>query len=341
MRNAIMLAVIAAAGLSTAAMADGKKIGVSRASFQEERWKIDEAAMIAAIEAAGDTYISADAQSSSAKQLADIEALIAQGADALIINAWDKDAIGPAIDSAAAEGIPMVGYDRLIEDARTFYLTFDNKGVGSIIAEQVSALVPSGNYAIIKGDPGDPNAAFLLEGMMEVIGADVKSGKIKIVGEAFSDGWKPENAQKNMEQILTANNNAVDAVLSENDGMAGGVVAALAAQGLVIPVGGQDGDLAAINRVARGSQTVSVWKDSRQLGKAAGEIASALADGTSLDAIAGATKFNGGEKGVEMNAILLKPTPINRETLGTAIDAGHISKAMACEGAIAGVAACQ
>ncbi len=341
MRNAILLAVVAATGFSSAALAEGKKIGVSWASFQEERWKIDEAAMKAAIEAAGDTYISADAQSSSAKQLTDIEALITQGADALIINAWDKDAIGPAIDQAAAEGIPMVGYDRLIEDDRTFYLTFDNKGVGSIIAQEVTKVQPDGNFAIIKGDPGDPNAAFLLEGMMEVIGADVEAGKIKIVGEAFSDGWKPENAQKNMEQILTANNNAVDAVLAENDGMAGGVVAALAAQGLVIPVGGQDGDLAAINRVARGTQTVSVWKDSRQLGKAAGEIAAALANGTALDAIEGASKFNGGEKGIEMNAILLKPTPITKDTLGTAIDAGHISKEMACEGAMDGIAACQ
>ena len=261
MRNAILVAVIAATGFSSAALAQGKKIGVSWASFQEERWKIDEAAMVAAIEAEGNTYISADAQSSSAKQLTDIEALIAQGADALIINAWDKDAIAPAIEMAANEGLPVVGYDRLIEDARTFYLTFDNKGVGSIIAETVSGVQGGGNYAIIKGDPGDTNAAFLLEGMMEVIGADVASGKIKIVGEVFSDGWKPENAQKNMEQILTANNNKVDAVLAENDGMAGGVIAALAAQGMVIPVGGQDGYLAALNRVARGSQTVSVWKD--------------------------------------------------------------------------------
>jgi D-xylose transport system substrate-binding protein len=297
--------------------------------------------MVAAIEAAGDKYISADAQSSSAKQLTDIEALIAQGANALIINAWDKDAIGPAIESAAAEGIPVIGYDRLIEDARTFYLTFDNKGVGRIIAETVSAVVPEGNYAIIKGDPGDPNAAFLLEGMMEVIGDDVAAGKIKIVGEAFSDSWKPENAQKNMEQILTANNNDVDAVLSQNDGMAGGVVAALAAQGLVIPVGGQDGDLAAINRVARGSQTVSVWKDSRQLGKAAGEIAAALAGGAAMNEVPGASMFNGGEKGVEMNAILLSPTPITKDNLDVAINAGHISKEQACEGAMDGVPACQ
>ena len=172
-------------------------------------------------------------------------------------------------------------------------------------------------------------------------GAAVASGDIVIVGEANSDGWKPENAQKNMEQILTANNNAVDAVLSQNDGMAGGAAAALAAQGLNVPLGGQDGDLAAINRVARGTQTVSVWKNARDLGKAAGEIAGMLADGTALDAIPGATKFSGGEKGVEMNAILLNPTPITKETLNIAIDAGHISKEQACEGAAADVAACQ
>ncbi len=340
MRNAIVLAVIAAAGFSSAALAEGKKIGVSWGSFQEERWKIDEAAVKAALEAAGNTYVSADAESSSAKQLTDVEALIAQGVDALIINAWDKDAIGPAIDAAAAEGIPVVGYDRLIEDNRTFYLTFDNVGVGRIIAENIFAAAPTGNYAIIKGDAGDPNAGFLLQGMMSVIQGAVDSGAIKIAGEAFSDGWKPENAQKNMEQILTSANNDIQAVMSQNDGMAGGVVAALAAQGLVIPVGGQDGDLAAINRVARGSQTVSVWKDARQLGKAAGEIASKLAEGAALDSIEGASKFSGGEKGIEMNAILLAPTPLTKDNLDVAIDAGHISKEQACEGAMAGVKGC-
>ena len=99
--------------------------------------------------------------------------------------------------------------------------------------------------------------------------------------------------------------------------------------------------MAAINRVARGTQTVSVWKNARDLGKAAGEIASALADGAALDAIPGASKFSGGEKGVEMNAILLNPTPITKETLNLAIDAGHISKEAACEGALPDVAACQ
>lgn len=341
MRNTFLAAVALTVGFSSAALAEGLKVGVSWSNFQEERWKTDEAAIKAALEAAGATYISADAQASAAKQLTDVEALISQGANALIILAMDKDAIGPAVDKAAAEGIPVIGYDRLIEDGRAFYITFDNKGVGKIIAETVKAAKPDGNYAIIKGDPGDPNATFLLEGMMEVIGADVQAGTIKIVGEAFSEGWKPDAAQANMEQILTANNNAVDAVLAENDGMAGGVIAALSAQGLNVPVGGQDGDLAALNRVARGTQTVSVWKDSRQLGKAAAEVALALAGGAALDAVPGAVKWSGGEKGVEMNAIFLAPTPITKENLNVVIDAGHISKEQACEGAMADVAACQ
>ena len=99
------------------------------------------------------------------------------------------------------------------------------------------------------------------------------------VGESYTDNWDPAIAQTNMEQFLTENNNEVDAVVASNDGMAGGVVAALEAQGLAgqVAVSGQDGDLAALNRVALGTQTVSVWKDSRELGTAAGEAAIALA----------------------------------------------------------------
>ena len=338
--TAALAASVAVYALSTAAFADGKKIGVSWSNFQEERWKTDEAAMKAAIEANGDSYISADAQSFAAKHLTDVESLIAQGANALVILSVDSGSVGSAVDAATAEGIPVLGYDRLIEDNRAFYLTFDNKEVGRVIARSIQAAVPTGNYAIIKGDKGDPNALFLLEGMMDVIGADVQSGKIKIVGEAFTDGWKPDNAQKNMEQILTANNNNVDAVMSENDGMAGGAIAALQAQGMNIPVSGQDGDHAALNRVARGSQNTSVWKDARQLGAAAGNIAAALADGVDMAAIDGAVKWSGGAKGVEMDAIFLAPTPIDKSNINVVIEAGHIAKAKVCEGAMAGVNGC-
>ena len=142
-----------------------------------------------------------------------------------------------------------------------------------MMAKAILAAKPAGNYAFIKGDKGDPNADFLFSGITEVLKPAMTAGKIKNVGESYTDGWKPDNAQKNMEQILTKNNNKVDAVVSENDGMAGGVVAALAAQGMAgsVPVSGQDGDHAAINRIALGTQTVSIWKDARDLGRISGD----------------------------------------------------------------------
>jgi D-xylose transport system substrate-binding protein len=309
-------------------------VGVSWNNFQEERWKTDEAAIKAALEAGGAQYISADAQSSAEKQLKDIENLIAQGANALIVLAQDADAVAPAVQKALDEGIPVIGYDRLIENSDAFYITFDNKEVGRMQAREVFKVAPEGNYVFIKGNAADPNADFVHSGQLEVLKEAIDSGKIKNVGEAYTDNWQPAVAQRNMEQFLTANNNDVDAVVASNDGMAGGVVAALEAQGLAgqVPVSGQDGDKAALNRVAAGTQTVSVWKDSRELGKAAGEAALALAEGTAMDQISGAVKFSGGPKGQEMNSILLAPLPITRDNLDVVIDAGWITKEEVCQG---------
>ncbi|HEU4985641.1 MAG TPA: D-xylose ABC transporter substrate-binding protein [Rhizobiaceae bacterium] len=331
-------AVLAGLGLSlalsTAALAEGMVIGVSWSNFQEERWKTDEAAIKEQIEADGNKYISADAQSSAAKQLTDVESLIAQGANALIILAQDSSAIGPAVQKAVNEGIPVIGYDRLIENPDAFYLTFDNKEVGRMQARAVFEVQPEGNYAFIKGSSADPNADFLFAGQMEVLKEAIDSGKIKNVGEAYTDGWLPANAQRNMEQILTSNNNEVDAVVASNDGTAGGAIAALEAQGLAgsVPVSGQDGDHAALNRIALGTQTVSVWKDSRELGKEAAKIANALAEGTPMDQVEGVQKWSDGPNGVEMNAIFLKPLPITKDNLDVVIDAGWVSKDVVCQG---------
>ena len=331
-------ALLAGAALSfcfiALAHAKGKVIGVSWSNFQEERWKTDEAAIKAAIAEAGDKYISADAQSSAQKQLTDIESLIAQGANALIVLAQDSSAIAPAVQKAIDEGIPVVGYDRLIEDPNAFYITFDNKEVGRMQARGVFAVNPAGNYAFIKGSSADPNADFLFAGQMEVLKDLIDAGKIKNVGEAYTDGWLPANAQKNMEQILTKNNNKVDAVVASNDGTAGGAVAALAAQGMAgaVPVSGQDGDHAALNRIALGTQTVSVWKDARELGKKAAEVAALLADGKKTSEVPGVVKFAGGPKKVEMNALFLNPIPITKDNLNVVIDEGWIKKDEVCRG---------
>lgn len=340
MRNTVLAAAMAAFATIAPSFVLAQTVGVSWSNFQEERWKTDEAAMKAALEAGGASYISADAQSSSAKQLADIESLMAQGVDALIILAQDAEAIIPAVQAAADEGIPIIAYDRLIEDPRAFYLTFDNVEVGRMQARAVLAAQPEGNYVMIKGSAADPNADFLRGGQQEVLQDAIDAGQITIVGEAYTDGWLPANAQRNMEQILTANDNNVDAVVASNDGTAGGVVAALTAQGMEgIPVSGQDGDHAALNRVALGTQTVSVWKDARELGKAAGEIAVALASGTAMGDIDGASMFNT-PGGNDMNAVLLAPVPVTQENLSVVVDAGWIPLDTLCQGVSGGPAPC-
>lgn len=340
MRKTLLLASVAAASLASAAAAADLKVCVSWSNFREERWKTDEAAIKGALDAAGAEYISADAQTSATKQLADVEGMITQGCSALIILAQDSASIGPALDAAEDAGIPVVGYDRMIDDPRAFYLTFDNVEVGRMQAREVLNVMPKGRYVMIKGSPVDPNADFLRGGQQEVLQAAIDAGDITIVGEAYTDDWQPANAQKNMEQILTQTDNGVDAVVASNDGTAGGVVAALSAQGMAgIPVSGQDGDMAALNRVALGAQTVSVWKDSRALGKAAGEIAVALASGTAMDAVEGSAKFSS-PSGKELNSVLLKPVPVTKDNLDVVLDAGWISKDTLCAG-VTGVAVCE
>jgi D-xylose transport system substrate-binding protein len=312
----------------------GCTVGVSWNNFQEERWaRWDEPAIKAALEAGGATYISNDAKSSAETQASNVENLISQGAKVLIILAQDGTAIKPSVAAAVSQGIPVIAYDRLIEDPSAFYITFDNVEVGRMEARAIYSAQPKGNYVIIKGNKADANADFLRGGYNDVIGNAVTSGDIKIVGETYTDNWDPSKAQTEMEQFLTQNQNQVDAVLAENDGMAGGVVSALAAQGLAgrVPVSGQDGDGPALNRVALGLQTVDVWKDARLLGSTAGQVALQLCQGMGMNQVPGAGTFNT-PGGNTLNSILLAPQPINVSNLNLLLDVGWISQAVLCQG---------
>ncbi|THF70365.1 D-xylose ABC transporter substrate-binding protein [Deinococcus sp. Arct2-2] len=309
-------------------------VGVSWSNFQEERWKTDEAAIKTQLAKLGATYISADAQSSNEKQLSDIESLVTRGATVLIVLAQDSSAVLPAISKAKAEGIPVISYDRLIEDPWAFYISFDNKEVGRLQARMILNAKPRGNYVFVKGSPTDPNAALLYAGQLEVLATAIKSGAIKNVGNQFTEGWQPEIAQRNMEQFLTANQNKIDAVVASNDGTAGGAVAALAGVGMAgkVPVSGQDADKAALNRIAKGLQTGTVWKDSRTLGTEAAKIAVQLAKGTKVAAVPGSSVFSGGPRKVKVSSLLLKPVVITKANLGTLITAKWATKAEICAG---------
>jgi D-xylose transport system substrate-binding protein len=341
-------------GTGTTASGEGIVVGISWNNYAQPRWaKADGPAIIEAVEAAGGTVIEKDANDSSEQQLADVDALIAEGADALIILAKDAEAILPAVQRAKDAGIPVIGYDRLIADPDAFYITFNNQGVGTIMAEIITAEVPEGNYAIVKGHSADPNADFLRAGMEDSVDGNPN---ITIVCEDYNDNWATENARAMMDACLAANNNEIDAVISENDSMATGVVAALDAVGLAgtVPVTGQDGDLPALNRVALGTQLVSVWKDAFGLGRTAGEVAVQLAAGVALEDVkapsdlpdhvapeAGVDAQPFDADGVSVWSIILTPTPITLDNINLVIALGWEPQADVCAGVPAGtVEAC-
>lgn len=333
----------ATAGPATGAPATaaaGCKVGVAWATFQEERYGLrDEPGLKGAVEAGGGTYVGNDAKLSPETQASNVAALLAADVNVIVINAQDPVAILPSVQAAIDAGIPVIAYDRELENAKALFLTHDNVEVGRMIARAVTGAQPTGKYAIIKGELGQTNPLFLRQGMEEIIKPLLDSGAITIPSgaEVNTPGWKPENAQSEMEQILTANNDDIQAVLSQNDGMAGGAIAAMKARGLEgkIKIGAQDGDKQALNRVALGTQVVSVWKDATDLGKKAGEAALQLCKDPDFTKVTGATpsKTVGG---IASTALLLAPVPITKDNLQVVLDANWITKAELCLGVTAG-----
>ncbi len=327
----------------------------------------DEPNLKKTVEAAGGTYISADANLSAEQQLTDVDTLISKGAKVLVLLAQDGKAILPALKKAADAKIPVIAYDRLIEDPGVLYITFDNVGVGKAQAEAILAKVPTGNYVLIKGDPGDANASTFLPSGWDAGGlkAAVAAGKIKILNGpdgTFTDAWKTEKAQSNMEAIIdkaVADGTTIDAILAENDSTALGVVGALTAKSYGYPpLSGQDGDPANLNNVALGKQYVDVFKNANELGKATGAAALGLCAGTKMadlklpDGLVDATvapvaglaaqdfKTPGG---TTVKSFILQPTPLTADTLQLALDAGQITKEALCKGVdpATGPAACK
>jgi len=364
--------VLAACGTGTTPAPSGATagctVGVSWNNFQQPRWAAhDEPNLKKTVEDGGGKYISADANLSAEQQLTDVDTLISQGAKVLILLAQDNKAILPALQKAKDAGVPVIAYDRLIEDASILYITFDNVLVGKAEAEAVLAKVPTGNYVLIKGDPGDPNAStFLPQGWDEAgLKAKVDAGDITILNGpdgTFTDAWKTEKAQQNMEAIIdkaVADGNTIDAILAENDSTALGVVGALTAKNYGFPpLSGQDGDPANLNNVALGKQYVDVFKNANELGKTAGAAALELCKGTAMasltlpsgliDAsvapVAGlsAKPFTTPD-GTSVQSFILQPTPLTAENLQVAIDAGQITKEDLCKGVdpATGPAACK
>jgi len=339
-----IVAIVVAACSSPGTSASGTascKVGVAWATFQEERYGLrDEPGVKAALDAGGADYVSGgDGQNKAETQASQIATLLAANIDVLVLNAVDPVAVLPSLQDALDAGIPVIAYDRELESDKVLFLTHDNVEVGRMIARAVTEVQPTGNYVIIKGDQTQTNPIFLREGMEDILKPFTDSGAITIVAEEFTDEWKAENAQTEMENILTAHPD-IQAVLSQNDNMATGVTAALNGNtDGKVKIGGQDGDSFALNRVALGTQVVSVWKDATELGTAAGEAALELCADPDISKVTGATASQT-SGGLDSYALLLNPVPITKDNLQVVLDADWITKDVLCKdvtpGSVAG-----
>lgn len=314
-------AQVFAGGQGEAAVSGDIVVGLSLPTQREERWVRDRETMIAEAARQGIDLRVAVADADVAQQAAQVENLLAQGIQVLILAPHDANAAASLVEEAAADGVPVISYDRLIlSDLVAVYLSFDNERVGELQGEFITNLVPSGNYIVMSGAPTDNNAALFKRGAMKYIQPLADSGDITIVTERAVDNWLPENALNIVENALTANNNEVSAILAPNDGTAGGAIQALSAQGLAgsVPVTGQDAELSGVRRIVEGTQSMTIFKDTRELGTAAIQAAITLAQG-------GTVETNSVVEGVP--SLLLTPHVITADNIDMLVDSGYLTRA--------------
>lgn len=264
----------------------GGKIGVAMPTKDLQRWNQDGTNMKKDLEAAGYEVDLQYANNEIATQVSQIENLITAGCDALVIASIDGDSLGTVLAKAKEANIPVIAYDRLImgTDAVSYYATFDNYMVGKIQGEFIrdaldleKAAGPF-NIELFTGSPDDNNARYFFGGAMDVLQPYIDNGKLKVVSgqtkfeEVATLNWSTEEAQKRMENIITAHyadGTKLDAVLSNNDSVANGITNALLSAGYTaenFPVlTGQDCDVTAVKNIIAGTQSMSIFKDTRTL----------------------------------------------------------------------------
>jgi len=300
------------------------KIGMAIDDLRLERWQKDRDIFVAKAESKGAEVFVQSANGNEATQISQIENMINRGVDVLVIIPYNGQVLSNVIAEAKREGIKVLAYDRMINNADVdYYVSFDNEKVGELQAESIVKKVPTGNYFLMGGSPVDNNAKLFRAGQMKVLQPYIDNEKIKVVGDQWADGWLPENALKIMENALTANNNKIDAVVASNDATAGGAIQALSAQGLAgkVAISGQDADLAGVKRIIDGTQTMTVYKPITTLANTAAEIAVELGEGKQP---AEDIMMNNGLK--EIPARLLTPIVVNNTNIDSTVVADGFHK---------------
>jgi D-xylose transport system substrate-binding protein len=308
--------VLAACGSSSSGSgsASGKKIALLLPETKTARYESKDRPLFtqAVKDKCGADVLYSNANQDASAQANQADAAITNGANVMVLDPVDGAAAATIATKAKASNIPVVSYDRLILGAPVnYYISFDNAGVGKLQGESLlKALGTKTNPTVvmINGDPTDNNATLFKQGAHSVL-----DGKITLGAEYDTPTWSPDNAQKEMTQALTKLNNKVDGVYAANDGTAGGAIAAMRAAGVtpLPPITGQDAELAAIQRIVSGTQTMTVYKAIVPEAQKAAELACNLATGATIgsDVTGGKTTNN---KAGDVPSVLLTPVAVTK-----------------------------
>jgi D-xylose transport system substrate-binding protein len=308
------------AGRADPARKAGVLIGLSLDTLKEARWQADRDMFVRRAGELGATVQVLSANGDDTAQISDVEKLITSGVDVLVIVPHDGTAMARAVQLAHEAGIPVIAYDRIIRDSELdLYVSFDNLRVGELQARYLVDHLPTpgrGRIVRIYGAKTDNNAGLFKAGQDSVLDPLVKSGALTVLHEDWAEDWKPENAKRIVNAAITANGSRIDAVLASNDGTAGGAVQALSEEGLAgkVLVTGQDADLVAMQRIAAGTQAMTIYKPLHTLAQGAADLAVRMASGKPV--IARHAVNNGA---IDVPSVLFDVVTVTRDNIDSTV----------------------
>ncbi|KOG46090.1 sugar ABC transporter substrate-binding protein [Streptomyces decoyicus] len=264
------------------------------------------------------------------------DALVDKGVKVIILDPVDAAAVKGWVDSAAKKGVKVIAYDRLAEGDVAAYVSYDNEKIGRLQGQGILAALGSqaatSDVVMMNGSPTDPNAPSYKKGAHSVL-----DGKVhKIVYEKDIPDWSAKAAKKEMTDVINAEGpEGFDVVYSANDGMAGGIAAALKSAGLKnVPLGGQDAELPALQRLVAGTQSFTIYKEVRPEAETAAEIAFRLLRGKSIKSLTSTTADNSSKSGIP--ATLFKAQIVTRKNMkDTVVRDGTVRTDLLCAGDLA------
>jgi D-xylose transport system substrate-binding protein len=272
------------------------------------------------------------------KQQSQGEAALTKGADVLVLDPMDSKSAAAIVEKAHAQDIPVVSYDRLIENSEvSAYVSFDNERVGELQAETLAEKLKEDGHAsgpIIKinGDPADPNAALFKAGSSK----GFEAAGVKVAKEYDTPGWSAENAQREAQQAITAlGNEGFWGIYAANDDTGGGAIAALKGAGInpeERPVTGQDSTVAGLQRILVGQQYMTIYKSIPPQAEIAAEFAVALAEGEELPADKVTEEVNNGK--TDVPSAILEPVAVVKDNIkDTVVKDGFVTASELCTSA--------